>query len=458
MISIFKNGQFRTHGLNPEYSGEKIPGELSGFQSYSADPNEWNKTNYSKVRDICATLYNTSELARAAVDKPLSYIIGKGLKFRSAINAGRAGMDEDEAQVWSERFTQLVDETKRDLDYYQSSVRAVREFLMLGEALLIFVRGEKDIIERIIPASPTVEIQETRGLVLDEYNTPVGINRKSGLLNEFNGNGRRNYILMRRSLRPGQIRGVGVFHGAISRIKNYDRIWDATINKMIQESIIIGQAKSGGEVTSQMADIAARAAGRSGKKPPREQAVLASTRDVNSTSMVLDLGGSEGLEFFKPGTPGNNFAVANEWALKLIAASVGYPPEFLIGEYSTSFTAHKGALNDAMKQVTVERELVISELERKVIEELYYDLIARGELKKQPGEPRRYMGGHFIPPQPGHINPLQEAKAYEVVVRNGWIENSGIADNYGRDYKANEAEASKQYKEWRDRINDKDTE
>jgi hypothetical protein len=96
--------------------------------------------------------------------------------------------------------------------------------------------------------------------------------------------------------------------------------------------------------------------------------------------------------------------------------AAGTPPEVIKSKYSTSYTAHKGALNDFERNFTARREAFIDTVCYPVLREIAVALILRGELDA-PGffeserVQRAYLDGNWRGPSLGHINPAQEINA-----------------------------------------------
>ena len=455
-LASVNNGTLSIHHVGGQYTGEKVPGELAKMVTFSYDPNRWNSLHFTSLAQFCATLYYTSELARASVNKPLSYIIGPGLKFRSALNAKYMGLEESQARDFSEELTYKLDEFKRDLGYYKISADVSRECLITGDAFIHILRNQDGFIDSLAPVSGVVAIANdktdySKRLINGVY---TGYDYKPYAFHDpmtdkmipFSDDF-VNMVFVRRTERVQQVRGTGIFYFAISRIKNYDRIWEATLEKMIMESVIVGYADSGGEVTEKLVKQAQSKSKIESVDPTGKQTNL-------NPGLFLDLQNKNQMKFLPPGTPSGNFGIANEWVLNLIGAGCGYPSQFLLGKYDTAYSASKAALNDVERQLRIDRSLFINEMEQPINEILLEDLLRRGEIiLPREGLPlRRWLRGYFTHPRLGHINPLQEAKAQEITTRRGWQKQSDIAEEYGLDYNDNMAEGVEQLKAWEDKI------
>jgi capsid protein len=99
-----------------------------------------------------------------------------------------------------------------------------------------------------------------------------------------------------------------------------------------------------------------------------------------------------------------------------VGMATGTPPEVIKSKYSTSYTAHKGALNDFERNFLARREAFIDTVCWPVLREVAVSLILRGELDA-PGffeserAQRAYLDGNWRGPSLGHINPAQEINA-----------------------------------------------
>ena len=445
-------GNIRLTSMGSQYTGEKIPGELSRMVTFSYDPNRWNSIHFEKLAQYCATLYYTSELARAAVNKPLSYIIGPGLKFRSALSAKYLGLDEGQAREFSDELTYHLDQRKKELGYYRVSREVAKECMITGDAFIHILRTKDGLIKGFAPEPGVTLIANSQtdtrkrlvnGIYVDKTNRPYAFH---SLAKDRRIRFRDDYLFVRRTERVHQVRGTGIFYFAISRIKNYDRIWEATMQKMILESMIVGYSDSGGEVQEVLLD-------RSKNRNTPETSEPTGKSVSIDPGLFLDLQNRSNMKFLTPGTPSGNFGTANDWVLNLLGAGCGYPAQFLVGKYDTAYSASRAALNDVERQLRIDRSMFIEEMEEPINRMLLQDLLLRGDITLPiEGIPlSRWLRGQWVHPRLGHINPKQEAEANKIAVNNGWLMNSDVAEEYGMDYNDNIEEAAKQVIDWRNR-------
>ncbi len=431
------------------YDGEKTGGELRAMPKYGTDPNDFIRRTYNTLSDRNATLYHTSALARACVNKPLSYSIGDGIVFRSRPSASMLGMSKESAKDWGNRFSQLLHYEKLAVGYYEKQALLVRDAKITGDSVLFFLKEEDtdipfDLISaggHIIDATKT-DANYNLGIKNDIYS------RRTGFFSALsqsevpfvNPDGSRNAIQMMYKERSGQMRGNGAYYSEIARSKNLDRVWDAVIERVAQEATILGYSKaSETDVRRQIQGLAkggisiGKALGQQQYDPQIRQMQA----DQLSTGGFMHLKNDEEMDFLEMKAPGNNFDTINEWAVNMFGMSTGYAPEFLMGKYHSSYSASRSALNDTWKKIKQDRSTFIHVVDRNVNLEYLKYFIATGQIEapkdftKSRAIRLASISGSHLGPVPGHINPLQEVNAEIKADNAGYMTKSDIAQKYG---------------------------
>ncbi len=449
MILVYKNGKLQPASQGAQYDGDKTGGEFSSWKTHSVDPAQFIKESYGKLSSRSVTLYNTSQFARAAVNKPLMYSVGDGLVFRSLPDAHFLGMKKEEAVEWGRTFTELLHYDKLAIDYYTKQYELASECSITGDSILFFLRDEEGVPFDLVTTGGAAAIDwqhkaeeneyYTLGIKTDQYNRRKGF--WSCTADKFvpfkNKDNSQNALQMRFAGRAGEIRGTGLYSASIALLKNIDRVWDATVERMVAESIQMGYFNaSTTDVVGQARGMAEMATGVS-LSSDKDNAIREVQGNERKPGGMYVLGNDEGMTFNDLKTPSNNFVNANEWALNLISMDRVIAPEFILGKYSTSFTAHKGALNDTMKRIKWERELFIRKIDTKVNLEYLKDYVKRGLLKVKPSfwTDKRvqlaYLQGKTLGPVPGHVSPLQEIKSDIEAVKAGFALPSDMSVKYG---------------------------
>ncbi len=455
------DGKTISRDISAQYTGEKTGGELRGWNTFTADPNAFLLSSYKLLCQRNATLYHTSAVARACVNKPITYEIGDGLVFRSAIDAEFLGISETEAKDWSREFTELLHYEKLESNYYEKQKLILREAKITGDSILYFLREGIDGIPFDLVPAGGYAIDESKsdqgytlGIKMDEYSRRTGFRqRQSGKHIDFRDeNGYQNAIQFMFKERAGQARGYGSFYSEIARAKNLDRVWDATIERMFQESIQLGYFNTSfSDPKKQAAEMARQSAGRS--KASDSVRPLTGSTEMRTGGMYM-FENSESMQFTDLKTPSNNFGLANEWAVKMFGMATGWSPGFIMTEYSTSYTSHKGAFNDDLKHIMQDRATFIRLVDTVVNLEYLKHFILSGQLRVSEAFwsdyriRRAYLEGTVLGPVPGHINPMQEINADIKANEAGALTKSQMSAKYGNDFWKMLSEWQSQQEAW----------
>jgi capsid protein len=265
------------------------------------------------------------------------------------------------------------------------------------------------------------------------------IDRYGNIVRYKDDNGRQNVIQFYLKKQPRQLRGWPLAYSIISLAKADSRHWGATLDTAILEGTFFAQTKSEdpGATRDALNDIIK---GKQNKGPiKRALESLGNLRRITPGNM-LNIRTNETMEFFDKKTPSATFGMFKEKILDFIGMATGTPPEVITSKYSTSYTAHKGALNDFQKSYMQKRYSFIDSVCYPVMRELAVNMIIDGIIDA-PGffdseyRQRAYLSGIWLGPVPGYINPLQEITAREKAVKNGFEKRADAMFNItGADY------------------------
>lgn len=418
------------------YSGEKIPGDLDGWAAIDLDINRMADGTYDTLSARSETLYHTYAPVIGAVDKQTDYAVGDGLYFRSQPDHHTLGVDSKASLEWGRRFQHLLNYEFSRLNFYQKQNTLFRSALIYGDSLLYFLRGEDefDLIEypgHTIDSTFGREEADGSGVILgiihDRFMRRRGFVDRGGNVVPFkDGNGRQNVVQHYFKKHPRQLRGLPLAYAIISLAKNDDRHWDATLDTAILESMFFAHTAS--ENPQDTEEGMRRLAGIGG---PKKQGPIGSLleslgnlRRMRPGNMV-NMKTGESMNLFDKKTPGATFAAFKENILNFIGMATGTPPEVITGKYSTSYTAHKGALNDFQKSYMFKRYRFIDDVCYPAMREIAANMVISGAIEA-PGFfdndyiQRAWLSGIWLGPIPGYINPLQEITARALSVENGF--------------------------------------
>jgi hypothetical protein len=336
MIAIYKDGKLQRQGSGVnQYTGEKSGGDLDHWKLYGTDPSQFVQESYGVLSSRNATLYYTSAIARACVNKPLTYSIGKGLVFKSLPDISFLKMEVEAGKEWGRKFTQLLHYEKKAVKYYKKQKMLAREAKITGDALLFFIREANDPkpFDIAIANGSAIDWEKsddegyTLGIKADQYNRREGfwstVSQKYVPFRDESGN--QNAIQFLHSDRAGQLRGFGVYSSEIARAKNHDRLWDAMLERMVQEATQLGYFNASNTDVADQAKLLARMSTGSGSRAGGSSSEELAMKEIDRGITAQTSGGmyvlenSESMEFTDLKSPGNNFGIANEWTINMFS-------------------------------------------------------------------------------------------------------------------------------------------
>lgn len=446
MILIYNNGRFGGRLSGGQYDGEKIPGDLDQWNVLSSDSNQLLTATYGELSRRSITLYHTHPLVRAAVNKQVDYAVGPGLVFRSQPDWSMLGMDRASAKDWGKDFQKIVHYYFQRLGFYEQQSVLMRGGLTSGDSLLFFVRGA-DGLEDLVEFGGDQIMWEytdrnyTLGIKHDGLFRRLGIKKCDGTEVPFRDeNGDQLVVQYMNKELPRQLRGYPLAYSVINLAKNDDRHTDATTHRAVLESIIIGSTETNTSDPSRqvrnMADANTKRYQRDPNASPLRK--IANAFRMGPGSMFQFREG-EKVNFTDLKTPNNTFRDFKDVITEYIGAATGTPPEVIASKYSTSYTAHRGALND-FKKSFVKRRLNFSRtVAKQVVAEIAKDAILKGYIDapgffENPMRRSAYLEGSFLGPVPGAVNPKQEVDAKVVSVENGFQLRSDVTAEGGSEW------------------------
>jgi capsid protein len=425
MVVVYSGGKFRAVD-GAQYAGEKLPGDLDGMQLYATDPNGFVKDTYRILCQRALTLFHTCAPVIGAINKHTDYAVGDGLEFVSIPDYETLGITLDESIEWGEKFSKLVYSEMEALNFFEKQRVLFRSALSGGDSILLFLRegNDFDLIEL-----PGLSIDEKKEADNDSENITLGIRHDrfyrrqgyydlDGVYTPFTDkkSGRQNAVMFYLKRFPRQLRGFPLCYSAISLAKNDDRHTDATLNTAVLESVFFASTKS--KAPSELKNQIDTLADQAKKKKGVIQNMLESFGNVSKMlpGNMLHLAEGEEINLLDKKTPNSTFEMFKQWNLNYFGMATNTPPEVITSKYNTSYTAHKGALNDFEKIFMKERAQFVKAVCEPAVKELATNLILSGKIKapgffRDAGIQRAWLNGVWHGPRLSHINPAQEVNA-----------------------------------------------
>ena len=159
---------------------------------------------------------------------------------------------------------------------------------------------------------------------------------------------------------------------------------------------------------------------------------------------VMHLQPGEDVTFANPGRPNTGFAQYVDFMVKMIAAALGLPYEVLMKTFQSSYSATKGAQNEARKYFAVEKMWIANRWCQPFYEEWLTEEILAGRIQA-PGffdslETRRaFCGAEWIGETTGSVDLIAELNASEKLVALGYSTRQREAAQFtGLDWEENQ--------------------
>ncbi len=153
--------------------------------------------------------------------------------------------------------------------------------------------------------------------------------------------------------------------------------------------------------------------------------------------MIRHLLPGESISSFNPQRPSATFEPFVERVLRAISAALGLPYELVAKDFSkTNYSSARAALLEARRYFKVRQEW----LARKLCQPVWEMVIEEAYLRRELGNIYFYenkdcwMHASWITPGWEWVDPLKEAKAAEVGLKNGIITHSDLLATQGKDW------------------------
>lgn len=252
---------------------------------------------------------------------------------------------------------------------------------------------------------------------------------------EARGQDRRNILHVINRERAGQVRGVPILAPVLEALKQLGRYTDAEITAAVLSAYFTVIVKS--SVASDGRPF--------GEMLPPEQ--LIDGADQSSIELgpgaIVSLNPGEEVQFAEPKHPNTGYDAFTAAMMKEIGAALEIPPEVLFKQFTTSYSAARGALNEFWRTCGMLREWFADDFCRPIYEEWFTEAVARGRIKApgfwdDPARRKAWMETTWNGPARTNLNPVQEVQAAIQRVEAGFsTAQEETAQMTGGDYSIN---------------------
>lgn len=452
------------------YGASTVKKSLTGWLHAGGSAREDIQDNLDILRQRSRDLYMGVPLATGAIKTMRTNVVGRGLKLKPTIDREVLHMTPEEAhalerqierewKLWAE--SPDCDAARLD-NFYELQQLAFMGWLLSGDCLaLLPVKKRKgqpyDLRIKLIEAdrlsSPggfdTLDNKIVGGVETDSTGEVIAYHfSKHHPLSYADEpmewvrvpaygekTGRRNVIHIMTRERIDQRRGVPFLAPVIEALKQLGRYTDAELVAAVVSGLFAVFIEK--ESSEEGPPI--------GSGIPEEMQV--DTEDETSIELapgaVIDLNEGEKANATSPGRPNANFSGFVEAICRQIGAALEIPYELLLKCFTSSYSASRGALEEAWKMFKMYRSWLANDFCQVVYEEWLAEAVAKGRISA-PGffsdvlYRKAYSAAEWNGPARGILNPVQEVQAAEKRVQNGFsTRQSETMEMTGTDYFAN---------------------
>lgn len=441
---------------------------LREFNASSGSPVTDVDFNNATLRQRGRMLYMASPIAAAAVNTNRTKIVGSGLKMKCSLNSKRLGLSESAAKEWCDKTEaefKLWSENRNACDmlgennFFEIQQLAVKSWLMSGD---VFVLIKRDKPTPLCPYSLRLQLVEADRVGTPFSNCAAGYGSTEGVINgnevhdgvEVDKNGRivayhvcsqypefyfkspewvrveavgkntglPNILQIMDAERPDQYRGVTYLAPVIEMLLQGRRYTEAELIAAIIQSYLTAWIETDADATDMPIF---------GSEDEEEY-------DENpemGPGNIIHLKKGEKVQFGNPNIPTAGFETFTKSIIKQVGAALELPYDVLIKEFNSSYSAAKGALEEAWEVFKMRRSWFVNDFCRPVYEIWLSEAVARGRISA-PGffdDPlirAAWCGARWDGPAQTHLDPVKEADANEIQVRNGWKTNEQVTREY----------------------------
>ncbi len=465
---------------------------LKAFIAQSGAPTEDIDFHNYTLRQRGRMLYMASPVATAAINTNRTKIVGTGLHMRCAIDRELLGLTEEAAREWqknTEKEFRMWASDKRSCDamginnFWGLQQLIVKSWLMSGD---VFSLHKRVTVTKMRPYSLRLHIIEA-----DRVSTPLeniktatpnnteGVAKNGNKIHdgvEIDSNGNvvayyvrntypyqttgettewqrvlavgantelPNILHIMSSERPDQYRGVTYLAQVIEPLLQLRRYTESELMAALVQSFFTAW------ITTQTdhSDIPMNEVGVGDIDGIPDSQPDSVSEDENEYEMgpgtVQHLADGESITFGSPNIPTTGFESFVKTICKLSGAALELPYDVLIKEFNSSYSAAKGALEEAWEAFKTRRVWLVDDFCQPTYECWLAEAVAIGRIKapgffNDPLIRAAWSAARWDGPAQTHLDPTKEAQANEMAVKNGWKTNEQVTrEHYGGSWEEN---------------------
>lgn len=462
---------------------------LKGFVAQSGAPSEDIDNNSMTLRQRGRMLYMAAPVATGAINTTRTKTVGSGLHLKPTINRAVLGISDEEAERW-QRDVQaewvLWAEEKQNCDsmgmnnFYELQQLAVKSWLMSGDVFALLKREDPTpgnpytlriyLIEADRISTPMesrngyisvaegktedgnkiydgVEVDKSGKVVAyhicdyypgqfslksTDWHRVLAVGAKTGL---------PNILHLMEAERPDQHRGVTFLAPVIEILLQERRFTESTLMAAFIQTCMTAWIKTASDPTA----FPFNEVGSDGDES--EEGVSENENEYEiAPGQINHLAEGEDVVLGNPNIPTVGFEAFVKAINQTVGAGLEIPYDVLMKEFNASYSAAKGALEEAWETFKMRRSWFVNDFCQPIYETWLAEAVATGRIKapgffNDPKIRKAWCGARWDGPAQTHLDPVKEANAAEKEVSHGWKTNEQVTrEYYGGDWTENMAQ------------------
>ena len=442
-----------------EESGYMVPGtsrrSMRGWNpsAQTADQDILGKIDRSRAG--CRDLAMNAPIARGALKRELTNVVGWGLKLQSRVDREILNITDEEADIWERRAekefqlwaSSVECDMERTSNFYELQMMALYNTSLSGDVFYLLPYKKRNnfpyelkvkLVEADFVANPA-NGQDTStlagGIEVDDDGAPIAYHfrkvPKDYLLSvgplavfdtvrilAYGDNGRRNVYHLYHKERPGQRRGMSMLAPVVETLKQITRLTEAELMASVISAFFTVFVKT----TPAYGGLTEGFIPEEKVTNPQINPADENVYEMGSGN-VIELGGEgQDITVADPKRPNDAFEPFFLALVKQIGSAIEIPFEQLMLYFSASYSAARGAILEAWKFYRHRRIWLSSNFCQPVYQAFLEEAVLRNRISApgffdDPLIQQAWCGASWSGPGQGQLNPLQETQAADLRIQ-----------------------------------------